>query len=447
LQPDLYVNDLNNEVTDISVDILTINQDIVNIYSLLAGTTGITGPFGPTGPIGNTGAIGMNGVTGPTGSINLSVIAPLNAVDNNGILISGGNISTEFATATRPGIVSATTQSVLGDKTVLGTFTSDNLSLPSTVGGNTGCININGNRFIHSKGISDSGTFIGTQSGNFTLTGASNSGMGRLSLNSLTTGQSNSAYGAQSLQALTTGVGNSVCGAGAGISAQSIINCTLLGAGSATSLISGNENIIIGANALGSATSGNNIIELSNGTMGNSVSGDIRIGMGSNTLATYIAGIQGNTGVTGQIVVVNSGNRLGAQSLDNFLTQNYTMTLDSGSITGSTVRGALTSVVPISLTRIGKLVTMNIPALNIVTQSGAGATINITGISSLPVLYRPSFIMDFTVTMLNNASFQTGVLYVTSGGLVSLQLLSPSGFFTLPTGLGSYDVSVSWIVI
>ena len=82
-------------------------------------------------------------------------------------------------------------------------------------------IKINGKRFVHNfKGVGNYGgnTFIGMNSGNFTMggsytsDGSSNTGVGQSTLTSNTTGSGNSAFGDQVLYYNTTGSGNSSFG-------------------------------------------------------------------------------------------------------------------------------------------------------------------------------------------------------------------------------------------
>jgi hypothetical protein len=82
-----------------------------------------------------------------------------------------------------------------------------------------GVIFLDGDRFIHNygpNGNTDTNTFIGVNSGNFTLMGIGNTACGNQSLESLTSGRENSAVGSLSLSNLTTGISNCALGVGAG---------------------------------------------------------------------------------------------------------------------------------------------------------------------------------------------------------------------------------------
>ena len=89
-----------------------------------------------------------------------------------------------------------------------------------TAGSQTGVIYKGNSRFIHNyfgSGTTGENTFVGINSGNFTLGGSSangsfNTGTGYSTLSSLTTGSYNSAFGDKSLYSNTTGNNNSAFG-------------------------------------------------------------------------------------------------------------------------------------------------------------------------------------------------------------------------------------------
>ena len=84
------------------------------------------------------------------------------------------------------------------------------LVLQNTTGSTLGVIFKGTDRFIHNYGSGS--TFMGINSGNFTMTGYPNSAFGFESLLSNTTGYTNSAFGYQTLSANTTGNYNSAFG-------------------------------------------------------------------------------------------------------------------------------------------------------------------------------------------------------------------------------------------
>ena len=163
--------------------------------------------------------------------------------------------------------------------------------------GTTGVIYLNGNgadgtggtRFMH--GIQN-GTFLGLNSGNFTLTGAGNTGIGNAALTSLTDGIRNTAVGLSALSDVTTGDNN-----------------VAVGHSALTNLTTGNDNVAIGRDALLSATSGstNTAVGISAGSAitiattntligSNSglslTSGGNNVGIGSSSLIGLLTGAQ-----------------------------------------------------------------------------------------------------------------------------------------------------------
>lgn len=104
------------------------------------------------------------------------------------------------------------------DLTALDLESLTNLTLPVT-DATHGQIIQAGNPFIHTFGTEN--VFIGLNSGNFTLTGDNNIGLGRLTLTNSTTGTNNIAIGAESLTSILDGQYNIAIGRGAGYSATS----------------------------------------------------------------------------------------------------------------------------------------------------------------------------------------------------------------------------------
>jgi len=97
---------------------------------------------------------------------------------------------------------------------------SNIFTLPVTTASGVGVIFKGADRFIHdfkATGTDGNNTFVGVNSGNFTMGGSSiqasyNTAVGHSSLTSLTSGSYNSAFGSQSLFSNTTGYDNSAFG-------------------------------------------------------------------------------------------------------------------------------------------------------------------------------------------------------------------------------------------
>ncbi len=395
---------------------------------------GVTGAAGPTGP--SSGVTGPTGAAGATGSAGIASIGTaVNAIDNDVLTLTGTVLNAQFATTSRPGVLSAAAQAISGAKTfdsavtalrLVSTtdLTANYIALPTTSSATIGCIQKNSLPFIHGYGSDN--LFVGVNSGNFTTTGVSNACIGTSTGKALTNGNINVLVGQSSGFSLTSGIGNVMIGANAGINVATADNC-----------------IAIGTNVLAANVSGNNIIEISNGTIGNAAAGDIRIGYSTST-ACFVRGIASVApGGTPQMVIINpSTHKLGSQSIDNITTTNFTPTLDSGSILSSNVRGSSGTVIPITLTKVGSAVTMIIPAFQVLSQSGAAATINYTGVSAIAAAFRPTYALTFPTTVQNNSVYAAAIIYVTTGGLVSMQLLTGAAF--TPTTGNNYDIPVCW---
>jgi endosialidase-like protein len=212
---------------------------------------------------------------------------------------------------------------------------------------------IGGTRFVHSFGTLN--TFVGSGSGNLTLTGSNNTGLGIGTLGATTAGTGNTATGASALFNDTTGNSNTGNGTGALYSntggdentavgrlalfgntvgtdntavgtfaMQTNTNGSFNTAAGVNALYGGNGsgNTAIGRNALYSATGANNLalgagagIAITNGNNNIDIanpgdpadSGVLRIG--ESPTRTYIGGISGatTTGAAVGVVIDNNG--------------------------------------------------------------------------------------------------------------------------------------------
>jgi hypothetical protein len=191
-----------------------------------------------------------------------------------------------------------------------------NLTLPATTA-TSGQIVVNGNSFIHSYGTSN--TFIGKNSGNFTLTGTANNATGDGALSDLTGGNYCCAYGWESLGYATSASSSSAFGhKSLQFNQDGLYNCAF-GSTALSLLVSGKENVVIGA------ASGNSYLttESSNILIGAGVPGvtgesnTLRIGSATGTgddeiNASYIAGIYNTVvGATSGVVLADSTGQLG----------------------------------------------------------------------------------------------------------------------------------------
>ena len=111
-----------------------------------------------------------------------------------------------YAVTTGPNTFAGTQTLSSGDLSI----TSGNLGLPLTAGATKGVITLGGTRFIHAIGTGN--TFIGSNAGNFAVSGAENTATGYQALASDAAGAFNTANGYQSLLNNTGGSNNTASG-------------------------------------------------------------------------------------------------------------------------------------------------------------------------------------------------------------------------------------------
>jgi len=404
---------------------------------------------------GTTGSVATYTFNGypfsPSGAAPVTLAAVGSSPNANAATLTGQVLNLEPANATNPGVLTSGTQSIGGTKNFTSDITAANIQgvtslsgatliLPITSGISTGTIQqAAGVPLLHTSG--NLSTFLGSNAGNLAGTASSQTGVGAQALQNVVVGaSSNSAFGYQAGRLITTGTRNTLLGAAAGAVLTTGADNVLIGqlAGVAGTTLS--NAIIIGRSAGDTLTTETNLIEICpDASLTSGASNSIKIGSTSSTYCE-IRGIASASVSPNQMVVINSTtHQLGTVSYSN-ATTNFTVTLDAGTITSSTVRGASTDVIPITLNRQDAVVTMLIPSFVLTGQSAAASTINLTGVGVLPATYRPTYNMSFVCSTQDNASFVMGTIYVTSGGAVSWQV-GPA--FTLPSG-SPYDLSFSW---
>ena len=116
-----------------------------------------------------------------------------------------------------------------GQVNILGT-----LRLENTTSSTTGVIFKGTDRFIHNYGSQN--TFVGINSGNFSMTGYENTALGNYSLFSSTSGYRNTAFGTYSLSFNTGGYNNTALGSQSLYSNTTGANNTALGVSSLLSI-------------------------------------------------------------------------------------------------------------------------------------------------------------------------------------------------------------------
>ena len=152
----------------------------------------------------------------------------------------------------------------------------------------SGVITKNGVRFMHNYGIGN--TFLGENSGNFTMSGVDNIGIGSSSLINNTTGSSNTATGNFSLNFNTTGNKNSAYGRGSLSRNTTGFNNSAYGVYSLQSNTTGNENSAIGFSALYYNSTGASNTALGNYSLYYNISGNNNTALGVGALYDNYSG-------------------------------------------------------------------------------------------------------------------------------------------------------------
>lgn len=241
-------------------------------FGVLAGATNTLSDssniyFQHNGNVGESNTLRVGTVTG-TGSQQLSRA-----------FISGINGNTLGGTPLMVTIDSATDQlGVQSISPVSITITGDTGSISGsslTIFSNQSTVNSGSSVSFNNTGSvstlnvtdSNSNTIIGNGSGNTTISGGDNIGLGQSVLSSLTMGFENVAIGNNALKSTMTGV-----------------SCTAIGWSALTSFLTGNSNIAIGRQALFSLTAANFNTAIGDLALTNSVTDPNNTGIGANAL-------------------------------------------------------------------------------------------------------------------------------------------------------------------
>jgi hypothetical protein len=240
------------------------------------------------------------------GNITVGTLSATDLLATNGTVgaLSVTNVLATNATITG---LSAGSEIISCDLTV-----GCNISMVDSTSAAVGNVIKNGAPFIHNyPGVTDNNTYVGNNSGNFTMSGAENSGFGVNTLLANTTGGSNTAIGYNVLASNTTGFQNSAVGGNAlavnTVGAQN----TAVGFNSLPSNTTGSDNIAIGYQALllnttgiqntaiGSSALLNNTIGFNNVAIGQAAGTGLVTGSGNNYIGAGVAAASaGETGVT-----------------------------------------------------------------------------------------------------------------------------------------------------
>lgn len=399
----------------------------------LQGATGQTGPTGIQGATGQTGPTGIRGFTGATGAQAIMTLAAVGASPNaNAGLISGSTLTLQPANGSFPGVLSTTNQAISGIKT----FNTDTnfgglVNLSATSSSTQGSIYAGSNRFISRPGTNNN--FFGVNSGNLSTAATNCNSLGFQSLISLNSGTSNISLGSSSLYTLVSGSNNIGIGSNTGISSTTV------------GLTGGSNNILVGSSS-GSAYTGNestNILFSNIGGVGET--GTIRIGNIHNR--AFISGPTGNTGTSSYLAMcINpSDGQMGVE--EQYTIPNFTITLSSGVVSSSELRGVGVTagfMSGIRLSRVGRVVTLAIPSFKIISQTGIAASI-ILGSNLIPSSFRPSYNVQNAITAFDNNLVTNNNAYCevdTSGGIY----IVGSASFTVNFGLNLNDYVMTYMV-
>lgn len=388
--------------------------------------------------VGNIAANNLSGSN--TGDVTLTAIG--STANADGASLSGQALTLQPASFSFGGVVTTGTQAFNGSKTFQNPVTSTSFIIPTTTTLNNGTIQQAGSSLLHSFGTNN--TMVGPGAGNFANTGAGNVACGNLALFSVNTGSGNSCFGYNSGFRIDNGNNNTLLGSVAGGIMTSGSSNVCIGQNAALSATTLTNSIIIGKGSAPTLTNQTNVIEISDGTIGATPSHGINIGMAgtNNCQIKGIAGVYPGS-PDGMVIIDSTTNQLG--SIDfSMTTTNYTPTLDSGSIISSTVRGNVGNIIPINPNKLSNMIIIVIPSFVVTAQSGAAATINLTGIASLDSNYWPSFDLYFPCVVQNGVGFVSGIVYLNTGGLLTLQLLDGTNFIA-PFGF-PYDITISYAI-
>lgn len=316
-------------------------------------------------------------------------LAPVGAAPNaNGASADGLELTLQPANATNPGVVTAITQTIGGEKTFVEDIIAEKcIDLPQTVDGTVGCLRLGGEAFVHSYGDS-SNVFIGPRScidnvpvpfgentscGNDALSeiiepAQLNAAYGSASLSQLTTGASNSAFGANSLAEVVVGEQNAAHGT------FSLANCL------------GSRNTALGFRAGIAVEAQDDTINI--GSEGLAESGTINIGTPGTHLKTAIAGVASVApGGTPQNVIINPATgQLGSAAIPAVIT----LATPAGTTpdqAGATLVGGVLTLQAASATSPGLLTPIAQTIAGAKTLTGAlvaSSTVNFPAVSGNP---------------------------------------------------------------
>jgi hypothetical protein len=208
----------------------------------------------------------------------LTIGTSINAINNNGLTITGSVLQAQIANSIYSGILSNTTQQIKGEKEFLDSIRLARINMTNAGNnitiGDTANINNTGNFCVSIGGLSmnlstgDKNTAVGYNSLNRNAGGECNTALGYNSVFTNTNGDYNTGIGCDSLS-------NNNGHRGVGLGYRSLYNNN-----------NGDDNIALGYTALESNTNGNGNIGIGSSSLFSCVNGDYNIGIGINALAS-----------------------------------------------------------------------------------------------------------------------------------------------------------------
>ncbi len=331
--------------------------------------------------IGGT-ATPISGIINPKGYHNISVSGGLPNTNNQNDIVYWLNNAITLGDIASLGAGSDALNAITGDIDI----TAGNLKLAATINADVGNIKIGGNRFIHNYG-SSTNTFVGTNSGNYTLSSSS----------------ANTCLGNICGSGLTTGIANTFVGSSSGILVSSGRGNVSVGQSSTINLLTGNFNVVIGNTSAvnWTSTESNNICITNPGVIADS--GIIRIGTNAVQVKCFCAGIRGVTtdAADGIPVVVSSTGQLGTG--DNyFVGGSWTPGIAFGGLSVGVTYASQSG----SYMKIGNMVFF--AGTFVLTSKGSSTgTITITGFPIMipTTVYRNDFRVQWSTGLTLDAGF------------------------------------------
>ncbi len=312
----------------------------------------------------------------------------------------------------------------------MASFSNDRVSgsallIPSTAAptifGPIGEIDINSNRFLHAFGTNN--TFIGTTSGNYTLTGTDSAAVGLNTLVALTLGSNNSALGSGALSLVTSGANNIGIGKLAGSTYTTESN----------NIAIGNIGSVADSGVMRFGTAGTHTQAFMAGVIGvtvasptsvviDSVTGQLGVAAGGGS---PIETITGNDGLP-ETPSAGNFNILTANATVKFLGTAATETLDFGItnlILGSNATGITTAIRNVgigyqalnSITSGGSNIAVGYQAARNITQSSGCIAIGDVALSSETTGLQNIAIGSAALSLSNGSSYNIAVGFSTLG--------------------------------